>query len=216
MTPDDVTLAVIAKAPVPGRVKTRLCPPCTHEQAAQIATAALRDTLDAVFAASAGRRVVVLDGERPEWIDPRFEVVPQRGDGLDERLAAAFDDIGGPTVVLGMDTPQVTPALLDEVTGLLRTPGTDAVLGPANDGGYWVIGLRTPDRSVFDGVPMSVAHTHAAQLDRLRALGLSTAAAPALTDVDSFDEAIAVARIAPGPRFGPCVSSIAGVGPRSA
>ena len=62
MTPDDVTLAVIAKAPVPGRVKTRLCPPCTHEQAAAIAEAALRDTLDALRAARAGRHAVVLDG----------------------------------------------------------------------------------------------------------------------------------------------------------
>ena len=121
----------------------------------------------------AGRRVVVLDGERPDWIDDGFEVLAQRGDGLDERLAAAFADLDGPTVVIGMDTPQVTAELLDRgrVERCAR-PGTDAVLGPANDGGYWVIGLRHPTRRCSSGVPMSVAHTGAAQLDRLAELGL--------------------------------------------
>ncbi len=201
MTPDDVTLAVIAKAPVPGRVKTRLCPPCTHGQAAAIAEAALRDTLDAVVAARVGRRALVLDGALPHWVDDRFRVVPQRGELLDERLAAAFSDLDGPTVILGMDTPQVTPALLDDVVASLCRPGCDAVLGPANDGGYWVIGLREPDPGALVGVPMSEAHTGAEQLRRLDELGLSTSVVAELTDLDTFDEAVEVARIATGPRF---------------
>lgn len=201
MTPDDVTLAVIAKAPVPGRVKTRLCPPCTHEQAAAIAEAALRDTLDALRATPAGRHAVVLDGERPDWIGDDLHVLAQRGDGLDERLAAALTDLGGPTVIIGMDTPQVTADGLDRVVGALCRPDVDAVLGPANDGGYWVIGLRTPDPAALLGVPMSEAHTGAEQLRRLERLGLRTAVVDELTDLDTFDEAVAVAAVATGRRF---------------
>jgi rSAM/selenodomain-associated transferase 1 len=201
MTPAEVTLAVIAKTPVPGRVKTRLCPPCTGEQAASIAEAALRDTLDAVAATSAGRRAVVLDGDRPAWIGPEFEVIGQRGDGLDERLGAAFVDLDAPVVIIGMDTPQVTSDLLDQVIATLCRGGVDAVLGPANDGGYWVVGLRTPTPSAVEGVPMSVGWTCAAQLDRLDSLGLRTALVQELTDLDTFDEAVEVAAVARGRRF---------------
>ena len=128
-------------------------------------------------------------------------MLAQRGDGLDERLAAAFADLGGPAVVIGMDTPQVTAELLDLVVSTLCTPGTDAVLGPANDGGYWVLGLRAADPAALLGVPMSLAHTGAAQLDRLRELGLHTRAVPELTDLDTFDEALEVAAVATGRRF---------------
>lgn len=198
---------------MPGRAKTRLSPPCSPEQAASIAEAALRDTLDAVVGARVGRRVVVLDGQRPQWIPAKLDVVAQRGGGLDERLGAAFVDLDGPTVAIAMDTPQVTAELLGEVVELLCAPGTDAVLGPANDGGYWAIGLRSPDPAVFTGVPMSVAHTHSAQLARLDHLGLSTAAAPQMTDVDTFDQAVEVARVASGPRFRRAVDAVASVLP---
>lgn len=204
---------MIAKAPVPGRVKTRLCPPCTPEQAAAIAEAALRDTLDAVAATTAGRHVVVLDGTRPGWIPDAFEVVAQRGDGLDERLAAAFDDLGGPAVIIGMDTPQVTAPLLDAVVASLCGAGTDAVLGRANDGGYWVIGLRRPDPAVLLGVPMSMAHTHDAQSARLVERGLRTAAVQELTDMDTFDEALQVASIATGERFTAAVELVRAAAP---
>jgi glycosyltransferase A (GT-A) superfamily protein (DUF2064 family) len=208
MRPEQVAMAVIAKAPVPGRVKTRLCPPCSPLQASAIAEAALRDTLDAVAATTAGRHVVVLDGARPAWIPDAFEVLAQRGGGLDERLAAAFDDLGGPAVVIGMDTPQVTTQLLDGVVASLCGQGTDAVLGRANDGGYWVIGLRRPDPAVLLGVPMSVAHTHRAQSMRLVERGLRTAAVQELTDMDTFDEALQVASIATGARFAAAVELV--------
>jgi rSAM/selenodomain-associated transferase 1 len=208
VTPDQVTLAVIAKTPVAGRVKTRLCPPCAPEQAAAIAEAALRDTLDAVLATGAGRCAVVLDGERPDWIGESLHVIPQRGDGLDERLAAAFTDLGGATVVIGMDTPQVTPDLLDAVVHELCEPGVDAVLGPANDGGYWVIGLRAPRPDALVGVPMSVEDTGHHQMERLRQLGLRTRTVAELTDLDTFDEAVEVARIARGARFSAAVAAV--------
>ena len=121
------TLIVIAKAPVPGRVKTRLSPPCTPDQAAALARAALQDTLDAAACAAAGRRVVALDGAPGDWLPSGFEVIAQRGDGLGERLACAFEDVGGPAFLIGMDTPQVTPALLD--AGLRAVERGDSAFG---------------------------------------------------------------------------------------
>jgi len=194
-------LVVIAKAPVPGRSKTRLCPPCTPEQAAGLAEAALRDTLAAVAATPCSRRVVALEGPAGEWLPAGFDVVRQRGAGLGERLAAAFEDVGGAAVILAMDTPQVTPSLLAGALAALSAPGTDAVLGATPDGGYWTIGLRGPNRAAFTGVPMSSPSTHAAQAERLQDLGLSAAELPSLTDVDSIDDARVVARQAPGSLF---------------
>jgi glycosyltransferase A (GT-A) superfamily protein (DUF2064 family) len=106
----DVTLAVIAKRPLPGAVKTRLTPPLSPVQAAGLAAAALSDTLAAVAAVpGAVRRVLVID--RPGVPLPAgFELLRQRGAGLDERLANAFGEIGGPAVIVGMDTPRSTAA----------------------------------------------------------------------------------------------------------
>ena len=193
------TLAVIAKAPVPGRVKTRLCPPCTPAQAAALAEAALRDTLAAVATTPAVRRAVVLDGDPGPWLPAGFDVVPQRGDGLDERLTCAFEDLGAPTVIVGMDTPQLTPRLLARALAALER--ADAVLGPALDGGYWAIGLRRPDARALRGVPMSAPDTGARQRGRLRELGLAVAELPTLRDVDAIEDARAVAAIAPWTRF---------------
>jgi glycosyltransferase A (GT-A) superfamily protein (DUF2064 family) len=81
--------------------------------------------------------VLVLDGEPGPWIPEGFDVVAQRGEGLGERLAAAFADVGTPALLIGMDTPQVTPELLE--AGLAAIGGAPAVLGGARDGGYWAI-----------------------------------------------------------------------------
>lgn len=191
-------LLVIAKAPEPGRVKTRLCPPCSPAQAAALAEAALADTLDALLAVPAARHVLVLDGRRPSWLPAGLEVLPQRGHGLAERLAAAFAD-AGPALLVGMDTPQLTPALLAD--GLSRLSRSDAVLGPAPDGGYWAVGLHEPLRQVFAGVPMSSPGTLAAQRRRLRALGMSVSELIPLRDVDTIADARAVAEAAPDTRF---------------
>ncbi len=192
---------VIAKSPVPGRTKTRLCPPRTPDEAAELAQAALTDTLEVVAATRVDRRVLVLDGAPGPWVPAGFEVIPQRGRGLDERLANAFADAAGAALLIGMDTPQVTPALLERGLSALRHPATEAVLGPAYDGGYWLVGLQRPDPEVFLGVPMSTAGTLAAQRQRLRALGLRTAWLPERRDVDRIDDAMAVAAASPGTSF---------------
>ncbi|NKZ08853.1 TIGR04282 family arsenosugar biosynthesis glycosyltransferase [Actinomadura latina] len=192
---------VIAKEPVPGRVKTRLTPVCTPAEAAALAEAALRDTLAAVAAVPAGRRTLALDGAPGRWLPGGFSVIAQRGGGLDERLAAAFADAwaGRPLVLIGMDTPQVTPALLGRAARELGR--RDAVFGPASDGGFWLLGLRRPDARLLHGVPMSRSYTGAVLLARLRAARLRTGFLPRLTDVDTPADAHAVAAAAPGGRF---------------
>jgi rSAM/selenodomain-associated transferase 1 len=186
-------LLVIAKAPIAGRSKTRLCPPCTPEQAAALAEAALVDTLAAVAETPCAGRTLVLEGPRGDWLPDGFEVVPQRGRGLGERLAAAFSHRDEPTLLIGMDTPQVGPELLGEALERLERPGADAVLGPAEDGGYWAIGMRAPQPAAFDDVPMSSPRTGACQRERLRRLGLTVRDLPTLRDVDDIDDARNVA-----------------------
>ena len=199
------TLVVIAKEPVPGRVKTRLTPPYTPRQSAAIAEAALADTLDVVVRTPVGRRLLVLAGKPGTWLPQGIEVRPQRGDGLDERLANAFAEAGGPAVLIGMDTPQVTTDMLAEAVMLLED--NDAVFGPAADGGFWLLGLRTPDPGRLLGVPMSRADTGAHQLERLR--GLRVATLETLIDVDTAEDAVRVAAQTPGTRFAASVVTAA-------
>jgi uncharacterized protein len=203
-----VHVLVMAKAPEPGRVKTRLCPPCDPVEAATLAEAALADTCDAVARSGATRRVVALDGRPGDWLPPGFEVVPQRGRSLDRRLANAWVDTGGPGVQIGMDTPQITPVVLDEALALLGTPFASAVIGPAVDGGWWAIGLERPDPRVFLGVPMSTSYTGAAQRQRLDALGYRVAELSPLRDVDRIEDAMTVARLVPETRFAAAVASL--------
>ncbi len=198
------TLIVIAKQPIPGRVKTRLVPPFTHEQAAALAEAALADTLHVVLKAPARRRLLVLDGEPGSWLPPGFDIVPQCAGALDERLAAAFAAVDGPAVLIGMDTPQVTPDLL-----AADWETADAVFGPAADGGFWALGLRVPDPALLRGVPMSTQGTGAIQRARLLTAGLRVADLPLLRDVDTAGDVTEVARLAPWSRFAERAGEIA-------
>lgn len=192
-------LLVIAKDPRAGRAKTRLCPPCAPEQAARLAAAALADTLDVVAQTPATRRVLVLDGDPARWRRRGLEIIPQRGDGLAERLAAAFADVATPALLVGMDTPQLTEELL--AAGLRALTDHDAVLGPAYDGGYWSVGLRCAPEDAFEAIPMSCETTLDRQRERFAELGLSTYEQPTLRDVDTIADARAVAAAAPDSRF---------------
>ncbi len=193
---------MIAKQPRPGFVKTRLCPPCTPEEAADVAAAALLDTLDAVHAvADVLRRsgehpqpVLLFDGDPTGWERPGHRVVAQRGDGLAERLANAFDDLG-PGVIVGMEAPGAVPGLAAAAQAL--HDGND-VLGLAVDGGYWVIGLHRVDAAVFDGIPMSTSATGLAQLARLHRLGRRVRMLPMAHDLDTVDDLRIAAGRAPG------------------
>jgi rSAM/selenodomain-associated transferase 1 len=214
-----VQLIVLAKEPIPGRVKTRLTPPYSPEEAAELASASIADTLTAVMTAVllAPRRglavepVLALDGSAGPWLwnacpgarDVR--IIAQPTGGLDVRLAAAFDDATadspGSAFLIGMDTPQLTPEnLLDAMENLAR-PDTDAVLGLADDGGWWGLGLKKADASLLLGVPMSTVDTGRAQNQRLRSAGLAVGLLPVMRDIDTARDAAHVAAAAPYSQF---------------
>jgi uncharacterized protein len=205
-------VVVIAKEPIPGRVKTRLTPPYTPAQAAALAEAALADTLAAVAEAPVARRVLALDGTPGAWLPPRFSVIEQRGAGLDERIAWALEDARAflpvPVVLIGMDTPQVTPALLAAAAEPLAAGTADATFGMAEDGGFWLLGLRETDPDLLLGVPMSRPDTGSQQLLRLEQAGLRVQTLPALIDVDTAAEADRIAAMTPGSRFAACLESM--------
>ena len=210
-------IIVIAKEPVPGRVKTRLTPPFTPEEAARLARAAIGDTLAAVEAAPVARRVLALAGTAGPWVPAGFHVITQSGGGLDERLGRAFADAYAwrplPMVLIGMDTPQVTPDMLTDAASPLVSGEADAVFGAAEDGGFWLLGLRRPDPALITGVPMSTPETGRIQLQRLTGAGLRVRSMPELTDVDTFAEAGKVAAAIPGSRFADAFSRAAPLAP---
>jgi glycosyltransferase A (GT-A) superfamily protein (DUF2064 family) len=214
MTVLDVVALVVAKAPVPGLAKTRLAATVGAQVAADIAAAALLDTLDAVAATPAASRVVALTGNLDEASASdelrrrleTFTVVAQRGDDFADRLANAHADAASATGIpavlqIGMDTPQVSGEMLIDCAR--RLLGADAVLGPAADGGWWVLGVS--DAAMADclrTVPMSVPDTGDLTLKALRDNGIDVATVQTLADVDVVDDvAVVRAACAPGSRF---------------
>lgn len=199
--PIPVTVLVVAKAPVPGLAKTRLAATLGERAAADIAAAALLDTLDAVVSATeVNHRVVAMTGDlsracRAGEIRDRltaFTVIEQRGDGFADRLANAHADAAAVTGIwrvlqIGMDTPQVSAALLaDCARRLLAGP---ALLGMACDGGWWVLGVDDAAAAeCLRGVPMSQPDTGAVTLAALENTGISVTLAEELHDVDTVDD----------------------------
>ena len=210
MTPARVL--VIAKAPVPGLAKTRLGEEVGMEQAADLAAAALLDTL-AACREEFGTRYLALTGDltRASRSDEIIEalagwiVFEQVGATFADRLAHAHRSVAdsgpGGVVQIGMDTPQVTPVLLRSVAAALDS-GSEVVLGPAEDGGWWVLGLadgRTATALV--GVPMSDPETFARTEEAFATGGQRAARVATLRDVDTVADAAAVAELAPATRF---------------
>lgn len=200
-------LLVVAKAPVPGLVKTRLAATVGNAAAADLAAAALLDTLEAGRAAFNQVHLALAgsldDAVRSsELLDAvaGWDVFEQTGADFGARLVAAHRHVGRSVVQIGMDTPQVTPADLRDAADALA--GHDAVLGPALDGGWWVLALRDPRRTgPVATVPMSRPDTGIATAIALRASGLDVGTTTPLRDVDSPADADAVAAEAPGSRF---------------
>ncbi|BCW70831.1 DUF2064 domain-containing protein [Arthrobacter sp. NicSoilB8] len=212
----DLTVAVIAKECVPGRVKTRLSPPLPPEGAAQLAQLSLSRTLGSVRSLPAGRRLLVIDGTPTAWDAAGFTVLPQASGGLDERLAAICDAVSGPLLIIGMDTPQfsadhLAPLLNDWSAAHARH---QAWIGPATDGGFWALALRRPDGNLIRGVPMSTTTTGASQLARLTAAGLNVGMLPELRDMDHFSDALQIAAEIPDSAFAEAVAETAARVPR--
>lgn len=209
-----VVVLVVAKAPVPGQAKTRLAASVGDTAAADIAAAALLDTLDAVAAAPVAARVVALTGELSAASSGAeitagladFTVVPQRGADFAERLANAHIDAaaasgGLPVLQIGMDTPQVTDELIGDCARELLA--ADAVLGLARDGGWWLLGVTEGAMAdCLRTIPMSRSDTGAVTLAALENTGNHVSLVPTLADVDTIGDVDEVRRVcAPGSRF---------------
>ena len=208
----NITALVVAKAPVPGLAKTRLAATLGDDAAADIAAAALLDTLDAVAAADFSTRIVALTGDLAEAARrdelaaalASYTVVGQRGDGFAERLVHAHEDAAGqPVFQIGMDTPQLTPELLTASATALADSSGGSVLGMAEDGGWWGLGIGDPAlaRGLLD-VPMSTPDTGAKTMAALERLGARIHLLPVLRDVDHASDLHPVAdACASGSRF---------------
>lgn len=192
------TIAVFARWPEPGRVKTRLAPALPADLACDLHRAMLADTVAATRGAGAERRVLMWAGApRGAERDPPPEAVgmewgAQAGADLGERLEAAFALLAGegPVAVVGSDAPELTAARL---TAALDSLGSkDLVLGPTHDGGYYLVGLARPAPGLFRGVRWSTEHAFEDTRERATARGLALATLEPLADVDTPADLVAL------------------------
>lgn len=206
----DLTVAVIAKECLPGKVKTRLSPPLSPQEAAVLAQLSLRRTLETVRRLPVRERWLVMEGTPSASEAKDFVVVPQASGGLDERLAAICDAVTGPLLIVGMDTPQLAS---DHLAGVFRDWATenrqyDAWFGPASDGGFWALAQARPRGALIRGVRMSTGTTGEEQLARLTSAGLLVGMLPELRDMDFLADAVHIAAEIPGSAFACAVTGL--------
>ncbi|HEU4686533.1 MAG TPA: TIGR04282 family arsenosugar biosynthesis glycosyltransferase [Nitrospira sp.] len=197
----DSALVIFAKAPIPGQVKTRLCPPLTHDEAATLQGSFVLDALERTNAAVAKFKLPLARylACAPSSALPFFKImearqavslVDQIGADLGERMHAAFETMFGrgyrKVVLVGTDVPTVPLDYYRDALSLLRDH--DAVFGPALDGGYYLVGLTKPAPDLFAGVPWSTDRVLAVTRDIADRLGLRTALLPEWRDVDTIDD----------------------------
>jgi uncharacterized protein len=205
---------VMAKAPVPGAAKTRLGAVVGMDRAADLAAAALLDTIETCAAAYGVPRChLALEGDLAEGAEADalttavagWTIHRQRGNDFAERLVNAHHDVaaasGAPVVQVGMDTPQIDVTSLLEVEAMLTGPD-EAVLGPAYDGGWWLLGVGGPHLLDHLGdVPMSTSETGELTRQALVSAGGRLREIEVLRDIDEVADADAVATEAPETRF---------------
>jgi rSAM/selenodomain-associated transferase 1 len=211
-------LAVMTKAPQPGRVKTRLVPPLTPEEAAELNKCFLRDTATAISSVCSGRPVgdaskmqfehagashseastaacgiavytpVGAESAYNDILPPAFALLPQRGDKFGERLYSAVEDLfrcGFELVCLiDSDSPTVPAANFAETVELLSTTEDRVVLGPSDDGGYYLIGVKKPHRHLFDQIDWSTERVLNQTMQRATEIGIEVKLLPTGYDVD--------------------------------
>jgi rSAM/selenodomain-associated transferase 1 len=191
-------LAVMAKAPRPGKVKTRLSPPLTLDQTAALNICFLKDTTENIAAVCAGKRgsaaglisyTPVGDEGLFDGILPgSFALIAQRGDAFGERLLAAAEDIlacGFDSVCLiDSDSPTVPAAAFEQAVAELERPGDRIVLGPSDDGGYYLIGLKRAHRAPFERITWSTGSVFEETCERVLGAGIELVLLPTWYDVD--------------------------------
>jgi rSAM/selenodomain-associated transferase 1 len=186
-------LAVMAKAPRPGRVKTRLSPPLTLDQTAALNTRFLRDTCENLATIPGAQGVISYtpagDEALFQGIVPEdFGLVRQRGDAFGERLLAAAEDIlalgYGAVCLIDSDSPTVPGAAFEQAVEALAQPGDRIVLGPSHDGGYYLIGMKQPHPEPFERITWSTGTVCAETLERCREAGIEVVLLPTWYDVD--------------------------------
>jgi hypothetical protein len=183
----------MAKAPRAGEVKTRLSPPLSAMDAAELYRCFLLDKIEQVRTLTAASPAIAYTPphERAffEGLAPDFLLVPQRGADLGARLANSFEHLfalgHGAVFAIDSDTPTLPTAYLEQALDLIATPGIDLVLGPSEDGGYYLIGLRALTRDLFEDMPWSTAQVVPETCRRAEANGLKVAALPPWFDIDT-------------------------------
>lgn len=211
---------IVAKAPVPGRAKTRLAPPLSADQAAALGCALLLDTLEACRAEEPETALLCVDAEDAAALrslagaDTAIEI--QEGRGFADALGFAMADRlpRGPTALVSSDIPGIPAGALERTSALLEE-GADVVLGPARDGGYWLIAMREPHEGVFLEIPWSTPAVFAVTLSRCEGLGLSVATLETWPDIDTGVDLALLVREAdalPAPRTRLLVRELAAAG----
>jgi len=197
-----VAVAIMAKAPWPGAVKTRLCPPLGAEEAAALYRCFLLDKIAAVRALARTRPLIAYSPEeaRAEFaaLAPDFALMRQRGPDLGARLHATLAGLladGHPgAIAVDSDTPTLPREFLQRAVDCLLGGDVDVVLGPTEDGGYYLIGLRAAHSTVFEAVPWSTSAVLEVTLGRAAAAGLRAFCLPAWFDIDTPDDLLRLER----------------------
>jgi uncharacterized protein len=189
-------LAVMAKAPRSGKVKTRLAPPLTLDQAAAINICFLRDTTENIAAVAASGRAAGIISYTPigdealfdNLLPAEFALIPQRGEGFGERLLATAEDLlacgYGSVCLIDSDSPTVPAAAFEQAIGELAKPGDRVILGPSHDGGYYLIGLKRAHSDLFANITWSTSAVFAETIAAAEAANLETVILPLWYDVD--------------------------------
>ena len=195
-------LAVFAKTPAPGRVKTRMSPPLTMDEAVRVAWICLDETVRRVLPdPRTAESFLFLDGTPSREIhdlasERRLTILPQSEGDLGHRLGAAFAALrarGAERVVaIGTDTPHLDPDLVVKAFEALGTH--DLVIGPAEDGGYYLIGMREPANGMFESIAWGTPTVLDSTLDRARTLGRTVELLPRIYDIDDAGTLLRAAR----------------------
>jgi rSAM/selenodomain-associated transferase 1 len=188
---------VVCKSPQLGRVKTRLAAEIGNERALAVYKELLRITLASV-ASPPWDVVIVLDGDAAYMPPHPYRCIPQRGNDLGERIVHAMHDVGGCDryVVVGSDTPTMTTRHIADAFHALDTH--DVVIGPALDGGYWLIGMREPHAHLFTDIPWSTDAVCGRTVERCKQHAYTYALLDVLSDVDVKDD---IESLSPNPEL---------------